>query len=231
MTSIWWSHLTSTPRSITDIPYDQILTSTCWERFCHSTKMARTESKDAVIFGALIQDHRIEKAILFSVQLGINYRPALIDDAGGFCAHSQHVHPKHPPDEEYRDDGSRDVNYPVARCFRFPKIKHGSRPRPGGDSSSDRRVWTLVISPWPVLLAEPDSRQGPERFHAGSDQPCFALTVFMSTAYAVLPSTLPARLALSNPALVRRVRYCSVLRVPSRESLSSFQNSSRSKRR
>jgi hypothetical protein len=86
--------------------------------------MARTESKDAVIFGALIQDHGIEKAILFSVQLGINYRPALIDDAGGFCAHSQHVHPKHPPDKEYSDDGTRDVHDPVARSFRFPKVEH-----------------------------------------------------------------------------------------------------------
>jgi hypothetical protein len=38
--------------------------------------------------------------------------------------YSQHVHPKQPPDKEYRDDGPRDVNYPVARCFRFPKIEH-----------------------------------------------------------------------------------------------------------
>ena len=40
--------------------------------------------------------------------------------------HSQHVHPEHPPDEEYRDDGSRDVNDPVARCFRFSKIEHAA---------------------------------------------------------------------------------------------------------
>jgi hypothetical protein len=38
--------------------------------------------------------------------------------------HSQYVHPKHPPDKEYGDDGPRDVNYPIANCFGFPKIKH-----------------------------------------------------------------------------------------------------------
>jgi hypothetical protein len=43
-----------------------------------------------------------------------------------FLVHSQYVHPKHPPDKEYRDDGPRDVNYPVARCFRFPKIEHAA---------------------------------------------------------------------------------------------------------
>ena len=37
---------------------------------------------------------------------------------------SQYVHPKHPPDQEYRDDGSRDVNDPVANGFRFSKIEH-----------------------------------------------------------------------------------------------------------
>jgi hypothetical protein len=41
-----------------------------------------------------------------------------------FWVHSQHVHPKHPPDKEYRDDRPRDVNYPVAGCFGFPKIEH-----------------------------------------------------------------------------------------------------------
>jgi hypothetical protein len=40
--------------------------------------------------------------------------------------HSQHVHPKHPPDKEYRDDGPRDVNYPVASCFRASKIEHAA---------------------------------------------------------------------------------------------------------
>jgi hypothetical protein len=39
---------------------------------------------------------------------------------------SQHVHPKHPPDKEYRDDGARDVNYPVARGFRLTKIEHAA---------------------------------------------------------------------------------------------------------
>jgi hypothetical protein len=39
---------------------------------------------------------------------------------------SQYVHPEHPPDKEYRDDGPRDVNYPVARGFRLPKIEHGA---------------------------------------------------------------------------------------------------------
>jgi hypothetical protein len=39
---------------------------------------------------------------------------------------SQYVHPKHPPDKEYRDDDPRDVNYPVASCLRFPKIEHAA---------------------------------------------------------------------------------------------------------
>jgi hypothetical protein len=38
--------------------------------------------------------------------------------------HSQYVHPKHPPDKEYRDDGPRDMNDPVASRFRFAKIEH-----------------------------------------------------------------------------------------------------------
>jgi hypothetical protein len=37
---------------------------------------------------------------------------------------SQYVHPKHPPDQEKRDNGPRNMNYPVARCFRFSKIEH-----------------------------------------------------------------------------------------------------------
>jgi hypothetical protein len=40
--------------------------------------------------------------------------------------HSQHIHPKHPPDKKYRDDCPRDVNYPVASCFRAPKIEHAA---------------------------------------------------------------------------------------------------------
>jgi len=39
---------------------------------------------------------------------------------------SQYVHPKHPPHKEYRDDGARDVNDPVAGCFRFSKIEHAA---------------------------------------------------------------------------------------------------------
>lgn len=38
--------------------------------------------------------------------------------------HSQYVNPKHPPDKKYRDNDPRDVNYPVASCFRLPKIEH-----------------------------------------------------------------------------------------------------------
>jgi hypothetical protein len=38
----------------------------------------------------------------------------------------QYVQAQHPPDKEYRDDGSGDVNYPVANCFRFSKIEHFS---------------------------------------------------------------------------------------------------------
>ena len=40
--------------------------------------------------------------------------------------HLQYVHPKHPPDKEYRDNAPRDVNYPVASCFGFPKIEHAA---------------------------------------------------------------------------------------------------------
>jgi hypothetical protein len=39
---------------------------------------------------------------------------------------SEHVHPKHPPDKEYRNDGPRNVSYPVASCFRFSKIEHAA---------------------------------------------------------------------------------------------------------
>ena len=38
--------------------------------------------------------------------------------------HSQHVHPKHPPDRKDGDDGSRNVNYPVASGFWLAKIEH-----------------------------------------------------------------------------------------------------------
>ena len=35
-----------------------------------------------------------------------------------------YVHPQHPPDKEYRDDGPGDVNDPVANCFWFSEIEH-----------------------------------------------------------------------------------------------------------
>lgn len=38
----------------------------------------------------------------------------------------QDEHPKHPPDQEERDDGSGDVDDPVARGLRFPKIEHSA---------------------------------------------------------------------------------------------------------
>ena len=38
----------------------------------------------------------------------------------------QHIHPKQPPDQEYRDHGTDYVNYPVASCFRLPKIEHAA---------------------------------------------------------------------------------------------------------
>jgi hypothetical protein len=55
-----------------------------------------------------------------------NISTELIDHAGGVSVHSQYVYPEHLPDKEYRDDGPRDVNYPVASCFRFPKIEHAA---------------------------------------------------------------------------------------------------------
>ena len=38
----------------------------------------------------------------------------------------QYVHSQQPPDKEYRDDGSDDMNYPVVHCFRFSKIEHSA---------------------------------------------------------------------------------------------------------
>ncbi len=66
--------------------------------------------------------------------------------------HSQDVHPKHPPGKEYRDDGPRDVNYPVASRFRFPKIEHAEMvagPTTGGETY---RHWTATISFGPPFL-------------------------------------------------------------------------------
>jgi hypothetical protein len=39
---------------------------------------------------------------------------------------SEYVHPQHPPDEEYRNDASHDVNNPVASCFRFSEVEHAA---------------------------------------------------------------------------------------------------------
>jgi hypothetical protein len=40
--------------------------------------------------------------------------------------HLQYVHPQHPPDKKYRDDGPRDVNDPVARRSRLSEIEHAA---------------------------------------------------------------------------------------------------------
>ena len=53
----------------------------------------------------------------------------VIDDQSFICGevfplHSQHVHPKHPPDQKYRDNTPNDVNDPVASRLRFSKIEH-----------------------------------------------------------------------------------------------------------
>jgi hypothetical protein len=51
-----------------------------------------------------------------------DFAVALIETAPE--VHSQYVHPKHPPDKEYGDNGPREVNYPVARRFRLAEIEH-----------------------------------------------------------------------------------------------------------
>ena len=51
----------------------------------------------------------------------------------------QHIETQHPPDQEYRDAGPHDVNYPVASCLRLPKIEHVAMvagPERGPPSSS-----------------------------------------------------------------------------------------------
>jgi len=81
---------------------------------------------------------------------------------------SQYVHPKHPPDKEYHDDGPRDVNYPVASCFRFPKIDHAamvagraggliSRLRSLPCSANSQRVIAVIASYDSLPLSRPDS--------------------------------------------------------------------------
>jgi len=54
---------------------------------------------------------------------------------------SKNEHPQHPPDKEYRDDGPRDVNYPVTSCFWFSKIEHAAMV--AGPKASP----TIVASP------------------------------------------------------------------------------------
>jgi hypothetical protein len=62
----------------------------------------------------------------------------------------QHVEPQHPPDEEQRDDGTRDMNDPVANCFRLAEIEHGgivARGLKRGSGATDRRASSGRKSP------------------------------------------------------------------------------------
>jgi hypothetical protein len=69
---------------------------------------------------------------------------SLTDSRTGFWVNSQYVHPKHPPDEEYRDDGPRDLNYPVASGLRLPKIEHGA-------NASRWDTFAITLTTLPVL--------------------------------------------------------------------------------
>jgi hypothetical protein len=42
-----------------------------------------------------------------------------------FSDRSEHVDAQHPVNQENRDNGSRDMNDPVARCFWLAEIEHG----------------------------------------------------------------------------------------------------------
>jgi hypothetical protein len=53
---------------------------------------------------------------------------------------SQYVHPKHPPDKEYCDDSPRDVDYPIASCFGFPKVEHAAMVAGPRELAVDFRV-------------------------------------------------------------------------------------------
>ena len=75
------------------------------------------DTADATLLHPFVQGHGV------AVEEGCRSTP-LMDHAGGVSTALQYVHPKHPPDKEYCDDGSRDVNDPVASCFRFSKIEH-----------------------------------------------------------------------------------------------------------
>jgi hypothetical protein len=47
-----------------------------------------------------------------------------LNTPGIAAPHLQHVHAQHPPDQEYGNDRSNDVNDPVANGFRSPKVEH-----------------------------------------------------------------------------------------------------------
>lgn len=54
----------------------------------------------------------------------LSNRPLIAISFLGSEWHSQDIHPQHPPNKEDRDDGARDVYYPIASCFGFAKIEH-----------------------------------------------------------------------------------------------------------
>ena len=69
-------------------------------------------------------------------------------DCAGAWVCLEYVHPEHPPDEEYCDDSSRDVDDPVAGSLRFAEVEHGNMvagrcegcvlreiPRPAGENA------------------------------------------------------------------------------------------------
>jgi hypothetical protein len=83
------------------------------------------------------------------------------DAEGAFSVHLQYVHPKHPPDKEYRDDGPRDVNDPVGGCFRFPKIEHAAIVAgPAPAYLRDSAHMHSCHDPWPVNLEYCGQRRG-----------------------------------------------------------------------
>jgi hypothetical protein len=66
----------------------------------------------------------------------------------------QHVEPQHPPDEEQRDNGTRDMNDPVANCFRLAEIEHGGIVARGLNEAQEPlidgrlQVVNRHLSPW-----------------------------------------------------------------------------------
>lgn len=85
------------------------------EKACHS--MWKTSSADCEK-----RSRESDKAGMISAVL--SNRPLIAISFPGSEWHSQDIHPQHPPNEEYRDDGSRDVYYPIPSCFGFAKIEH-----------------------------------------------------------------------------------------------------------